>query len=290
MAWSGRRGGLLGIVVALGLACGIAGCTDAPAQPDVHASITKIESCPAAGTVLPAVDSDFGQELIRLVGKQAFYPDVAFKLGQSGEVGLCMELSRRGFIQKALVNTSSGYARLDGAALYAVGRAGAADPIKKVPDSLGGGSDPVWFEVPVSFRIAGDDAKTSPSTLTADARDQGCSRTGSLVTAKDPWFATSEFQNYMGRISTAIQKRTIYPPDAVAQHETGRTMVCLVINRDGSIRQARIWQSGGDPLFDGIVLIAVGLAAAQGDIGPLPDVVPSTITRLPFTLPVDWGR
>jgi len=282
----GRR---FGILLGLTLAGAISGCAgpapQAIARPHTNA---EIENCPAADSVLPAMDSDYGRELVRQIRKLTFYPQSALSFDQSGVVQICVELSRAGGIQKALVRTSSGHLVLDGAALYAVGRAKAGGNLDPVPDELGIGTGNVWFAVPVTFRITGEDAPGMAPAVLTEEQDHACTTFTGQPPPIGPYVQSREFHEYVNRLLDEIQKQVVFPPDAVAQHEEGSAYVCLVLKRDGHILKAKIQRSAGDPLFDGVVLMALGAVDLRAETGPLPSVVPGTLPFLAVALPVNW--
>ena len=275
--------GLMGVAMSCAIVAG-SGCAEAPSTP-VLVHLPKVaDLCPAPDALLRASDSEYGRELIRKISHRAFYPDISQRLAESGVVQLCVQMSRQGDIQKALIDTGSGYPLLDGAALFAVGRAHAAGGFDSVPEQLGGEEGNVWFAVPVSFKLEGEAqaAALAGATIASDADCHGAAN------SVGDWSGSPEFRRYAQQITKKFQDQMLYPKDAVTQREEGTAVICMQMGRDGNIQKARIWRSAGDPLFDGMLLLAVGVVNLRQEIGPVPDVVPQRLDEITFEMPVAW--
>ena len=95
-----------------------------------------------AGTpslVLPSADADY------LQNPPPTYPRMSRRMGEQGTVVVRVFISPQGSADKAEVRTSSGYPRLDQAALDAVLR------WRFVPGRRAGVAEAMWFNVPVRF-------------------------------------------------------------------------------------------------------------------------------------------
>ena len=83
-------------------------------------------------------------ELVRLAERR--FPLVLRQAGVSGKVGVFFFVSDKGEVTKAVVQSSSGYARLDAVALE-VAKAGKFEPAMNRDFAVG-----VWIIMPISFR------------------------------------------------------------------------------------------------------------------------------------------
>lgn len=275
----------------IALVCAMAGAlaSCAAPQPEPYGrSLPHVdERCPADGALLAANDSDYGRRLVRQVGELAFYPQSALSLDQSGVVQVCIEMSRTGNVRKTLVKTSSGFMILDGAALYSVGRANISHWVGAVPPELGNGAASVWFTVPVTFAITGE-ALSVPPVYAPGEPELKCSSDKSGV--DDPWANGPEARQFFIDLNKALENQVLFPPGAAIQKEEGSTGLCLRLARDGRILDARISQSAGDPLFDGMALIAAGVTAARSDSPRLPGTLPDVPDYVVAYLPITWER
>jgi protein TonB len=91
----------------------------APPTPIVEA---PIESAPPPASAKPPVPMALGSDLAMVCPERTppSYPFLSRKLGEEGKAVLRVELDESGQIDRATVKASSGYARLDEAALHAV--------------------------------------------------------------------------------------------------------------------------------------------------------------------------
>jgi len=88
---------------------------------------------------LPSSDADY------LQNPRPVYPPISKRLGEQGKVVLRVLIGADGAAQDAQVRTSSGYDRLDQAALQTVLK------WRYVPGRRGGVAEAMWFNVPIHF-------------------------------------------------------------------------------------------------------------------------------------------
>ncbi len=93
----------------------------------------------APSLVEPSADADY------LKNPPPAYPRASRRLGEQGTVIVRVFISSQGLPEKAEVRTSSGFARLDQAALEAVQR------WRFVPGRRSGMPEAMWFNIPVRF-------------------------------------------------------------------------------------------------------------------------------------------
>ena len=93
----------------------------------------------APSLVEPSADADY------LKNPPPAYPRASRRLGEQGTVIVRVFISTQGLPEKAEVRTSSGFARLDQAALEAVQR------WRFVPGRRSGTPEAMWFNIPVRF-------------------------------------------------------------------------------------------------------------------------------------------
>lgn len=110
--------------------------TASPAQASARAAATT--PAPAA-LVLPSSDADY------LNNPSPVYPRMSRRLGEQGTVVVRVLINTEGRAEQAEIRTSSGYARLDEAALDTVKR------WRYVPGKRAGLAEAMWFNVPVRF-------------------------------------------------------------------------------------------------------------------------------------------
>ena len=103
----------------------------APAAPPASAAPARIE--------LPSSDADY------LNNPKPPYPPLSRRLGEQGKVVVRVLIAVDGSAQKAEVRSSSGYERLDQAALATVLR------WRYLPGKRGGLPEAMWFNVPINF-------------------------------------------------------------------------------------------------------------------------------------------
>lgn len=230
------------------------------------AYVTNI--CPASAR--PVTDyPDYGSRVLRAIGKRTFYPEVARFLGESGQVVVCVKMDAQAGAVQALVDRSSGFPLLDGAALYAVGRAAVDGQIPPPPPSVAPQSLAVpggWVKLPIRFALSGDEAPAVPAGPAGDATQQRefiqhftteskgnilyfnmKSRSCQLVNGAS-WIAELEGQ---------ITGRMRDPRGSASSNLQGTALLGAEFDRDGHLLRAALVESSGDPRFDGIALMAL---------------------------------
>lgn len=126
------------------------GVTEAqPAPPPVTAPVAVAAApvavpapapAPAPAPVqLPSSDADY------LQNPKPAYPAISRRLGEQGKVVVRVLIGVDGTAQAAELRQSSGYDRLDQAAL------GVVRKWRYVPGKRGGVPEPMWFNVPITF-------------------------------------------------------------------------------------------------------------------------------------------
>ena len=111
------------------------------ASPGVSPAPTSAHTtAPApAALVLPSSDADY------LNNPAPVYPRMSRRLGEQGTVVVRVLINTEGRAEQAEIRTSSGYTRLDEAALDTVKR------WRYVPGKRAGTAEAMWFNVPVRF-------------------------------------------------------------------------------------------------------------------------------------------
>jgi len=118
--------------------------TPQPPAPPVAAPVAVAASAPPAPPAppkveLPSSDADY------LQNPKPAYPAISKRLGEQGKVVLRVLIGADGTPQKAEIKQSSGFDRLDQAALTTVMR------WRYVPGKRGGTPETMWFQVPLNF-------------------------------------------------------------------------------------------------------------------------------------------
>ena len=108
--------------------------TASPAQTS-----TRTATPAPATVVLPSSDADY------LNNPPPVYPRMSRRMGEQGTVLVRVLISAEGRAEQAEIRTSSGYARLDEAALDTVRR------WRYVPGKRAGIAEAMWFNVPIRF-------------------------------------------------------------------------------------------------------------------------------------------
>ncbi len=88
---------------------------------------------------LPSTDADY------LQNPKPVYPALSRRMGEQGRVVVRVLIGADGNAQRAEVRTSSGFERLDQAAIQTVLR------WRYVPGKRGGVPEAMWFNVPINF-------------------------------------------------------------------------------------------------------------------------------------------
>ena len=116
------------------------GVTVAPAAVAPEATAVAATAAPAPARVeLPSSDADY------LQNPKPPYPGISKRLNEQGKVLVRVFIGVDGTAQKAEIKQSSGFDRLDQAALGTVLR------WRYVPGKRGGIPEAMWFNVPISF-------------------------------------------------------------------------------------------------------------------------------------------
>jgi len=110
-----------------------------PAPPVVVAKAQPSAVAPAPVVVLPSTDADY------LQNEKPAYPALSRKKREQGKVVVGVLIGPDGTAQKAHIHESSGFERLDQAALATVQR------WRYVPGKKGGVATAMWFNVPIDF-------------------------------------------------------------------------------------------------------------------------------------------
>ncbi len=119
--------------------------TPQPPAPPIAAPVAAaVAAAPAAPPApvrleLPSSDADY------LNNPRPAYPPLSKRLGEQGKVVLRVLIGVDGAPQKAEIRTSSGFERLDQAALATVLR------WRYVPGKRAGVAEAMWFNVPINF-------------------------------------------------------------------------------------------------------------------------------------------
>lgn len=118
--------------------------TPQPPAPPVAAPVAATPPAPPAPPAppkveLPSSDADY------LQNPKPAYPAISKRLGEQGKVVLRVLIGADGLPQKAEIKQSSGFDRLDQAALTTVMR------WRYVPGKRGGIPETMWFQVPLNF-------------------------------------------------------------------------------------------------------------------------------------------
>ena len=109
-----------------------------PAAPPIEAA-TVTTAAAAARIELPSSNAAY------LNNPRPAYPALSRRLGEQGKVVVRVLIGVDGTAQQAEIRTSSGYARLDQAALATV------RSWRYVPGKRGGVPEAMWFNVPINF-------------------------------------------------------------------------------------------------------------------------------------------
>ena len=112
---------------------------EAPASNAAAAPSTASGKTGSPSLVEPSADADY------LKNPPPGYPRISRRNGEQGTVIVRVFISTQGTPEKAEVRTSSGFARLDQAALEAVQR------WRFVPGRRNGTPEAMWFNIPVRF-------------------------------------------------------------------------------------------------------------------------------------------
>jgi len=112
-----------------------------PAAAPIGAPVAAEAVAPAAPArvELPSTDADY------LNNPRPAYPPLSKRMGEQGKVVVRVLIGADGLPQKADIRTSSGFERLDQAALATVMK------WRYVPGKRAGAPEAMWFNVPINF-------------------------------------------------------------------------------------------------------------------------------------------
>lgn len=110
-----------------------------PISAPVAAAPAPVAPPPAAAVELPSTNADY------LQNPKPVYPPVSKRLGEQGKVIVRVLIAADGTAQDAEVRQSSGYERLDRAAVETVRK------WRYVPGKRAGVPEAMWFNVPINF-------------------------------------------------------------------------------------------------------------------------------------------
>lgn len=110
-----------------------------PVTAPVAAAPVVAAPAPAPKVELPSSDADY------LQNPKPSYPAMSKRLGEQGKVVVRVLIGVDGTAQKAEIRQSSGFDRLDQAALATAQR------WRYVPGKRGGVAEAMWFNVPINF-------------------------------------------------------------------------------------------------------------------------------------------
>lgn len=118
--------------------------TPQPPAPPITTPVALAPAAPPAPPappriVLPSSDADY------LANPRPAYPPLSKRLGEQGKVVVRVLIGTDGTAQKAEIRTSSGFDRLDQAALATVQR------WRYVPGKRDGVPEAMWFNIPINF-------------------------------------------------------------------------------------------------------------------------------------------
>jgi protein TonB len=118
--------------------------TPQPLAPPITTPVALAPAAPPAPPappriVLPSSDADY------LANPRPAYPPLSKRLGEQGKVVVRVLIGTDGTAQKAEIRTSSGFDRLDQAALATVQR------WRYVPGKRDGVPEAMWFNIPINF-------------------------------------------------------------------------------------------------------------------------------------------
>lgn len=111
----------------------------APVQTQSQVTVAAPATPPAPKMELPASDADY------LQNPRPVYPSMSRRLGEQGKVLVRVLIGADGVAQKAEIKQSSGFDRLDQAAMTTVQK------WRYVPGKRGGVPETMWFVVPINF-------------------------------------------------------------------------------------------------------------------------------------------
>lgn len=113
--------------------------TAQPPAPPIAAPVAPAPVAPPVKVELPSTNADY------LNNPKPAYPAMSKRAGEQGQVLVRVLIGADGAAQKAEIKSSSGFDRLDRAALATVLQ------WRYVPGKRGGVAEAMWFNVPINF-------------------------------------------------------------------------------------------------------------------------------------------
>ena len=224
-----------------------------------------------------AAERDFINTLQHEIDEYVVYPELAKSNGQAGLVELCVNVLRNGEFRYSMMKQSSGYALLDGESLYAVGTAqldlARRNSLVSIPDSVATGESDVWFEVPIDFKRKDGEA---PQPLTSHETEAELSDEKWADAMQ--YFKSPEGQATELLINDRISKELRHLPYRLVAE--GHVVANLTVNRQGQLFDVQIVRGSGISIFDGTVLLALGLMSMHPEPIPIPEAVPGNKWRM----------
>ena len=114
-----------------------------PAAPQQPAPLAATPVAPSTAVQPPSSDADY------LQNPEPRYPDTSKRLNEQGTSTIRVLIGADGLAQQAEIGKSSGFDRLDRAALATVMR------WRYVPGKRNGVPEPMWFSVPIVWKLTG---------------------------------------------------------------------------------------------------------------------------------------
>ncbi|MDR3368764.1 TonB family protein [Rhodoferax sp.] len=122
--------------------------TDTPSKPESRTSVvSRFSDTVAPGKPSPASDTQLPSSSAEYLNNPApTYPFISLRLNEAGKVVIRVLIGKNGLALEGSVAQSSGYERLDQAALKAVLK------WRYLPGTVGGQAQDMWFDVPINFK------------------------------------------------------------------------------------------------------------------------------------------
>ena len=122
----------------------VVAATPAAAAPETAIEATSVAARPAAPAAAPRIELP-SSDAAYLNNPKPAYPALSRRLGEQGKVVVRVLIGLDGRAQQAEIRSSSGYDRLDQAALATV------RSWRYVPGTRNGVPEAMWFNVPINF-------------------------------------------------------------------------------------------------------------------------------------------
>ena len=228
-------------------------------------------------------------ELMKFVNTNIKYPKEAMDKGTQGRVVVQFVVEKDGSIADAKV-VKPVDPLLDAESLRVIN-----SMPKWTPGKVKGEAVRVRFTMPISFRLADSKPKqveqvqvSADQKVVTGIKTEGNEFTSTTVRAKedDTYMVVEEQPEYPGGMAEMLkflQKEVKYPKEAIDKKAQGRVIVQFVVDKDGSIVEAKVVKSV-DPSLD---------AEALRVVNAMPKWTPGKQkgepVRTRFTLPVAFG-